>query len=65
MSIPDPLKAILSPCVGTCALDTDGLCAGCHRTSGEIARWMYYSDAERLYLMNEVLPRRAQLETRK
>jgi predicted Fe-S protein YdhL (DUF1289 family) len=65
MSIPDPPKATLSPCIGVCALDIDGLCAGCHRTAGEIARWMYYSDAERLQLMNDVLPRRASLETRK
>ena len=59
MSIPDSPKAILSPCIGVCALDIDGLCAGCHRTAGEIADWMYYSDAERLHLMNEVLPQRA------
>jgi predicted Fe-S protein YdhL (DUF1289 family) len=65
MLIPDPPKAILSPCIGVCALDTDGLCAGCHRSAGEIARWMYYSDAERSHLMNDVLPRRASMETGK
>jgi uncharacterized protein len=61
---PDPPKAMLSPCIGVCSLDADGLCAGCHRTAGEIARWMYYTDSERSQLMNEVLPRRA-LETGK
>jgi predicted Fe-S protein YdhL (DUF1289 family) len=60
MLFPAQPKAILSPCVGICTLDADGLCAGCHRTAGEIARWMYYSDAERVQLMDEVLPRRAQ-----
>jgi predicted Fe-S protein YdhL (DUF1289 family) len=55
----DPHKAILSPCIGVCALDIDGLCTGCHRTAGEIAHWMYYSDAERAHLMHEVLPQRA------
>ena len=60
----DPPKAFLSPCIGVCALDTDGLCSGCHRTAGEIAHWMYYSDAERSRLMHEVLPQRA-LETGK
>jgi uncharacterized protein len=62
MLFPDPPKAILSPCIGICRLDADGLCEGCHRTAGEIARWMYYTDAERACLMDEVLPRRAPQE---
>jgi predicted Fe-S protein YdhL (DUF1289 family) len=65
MLIPDRPKAILSPCIGTCALDVDGLCAGCHRTADEIAYWMYYTDAERAHLMHEVLPRRTQKATDK
>jgi predicted Fe-S protein YdhL (DUF1289 family) len=59
----DSAKAILSPCVGICALDAHGVCAGCHRTTDEIARWMYYTDAERSHLMNEVLPQRAAQES--
>jgi uncharacterized protein len=62
MLFSDPQKAILSPCVGICRLNTDGVCEGCQRTAGEIARWMYYTDAERARLMDEVLPRRAQQE---
>jgi uncharacterized protein len=62
MLFPDPPKAILSPCTGICRLDADGVCEGCHRTAGEIARWMYYSDAERARLMDEVLPQRTQHE---
>ncbi len=53
-----PFRAVLSPCVGICALDDDGLCLGCHRTSAEIARWVQMDDDERLRLMEAVLPLR-------
>jgi predicted Fe-S protein YdhL (DUF1289 family) len=53
-----PYKAVLSPCVGICTLDADGLCEGCHRSAGEIARWSQMSDDERLRLMTMVLPER-------
>lgn len=48
-------RAVLSPCVGVCALDDQGLCLGCHRTSTEIARWPQMSDDERLRLMETTL----------
>lgn len=51
-------RAVLSPCIGVCQLDDDGLCAGCHRSSAEIARWSQMNDDERLHLMECVLPRR-------
>lgn len=51
-------KAVLSPCIGICTLDAEGLCEGCHRTAGEIARWSQMSDDERLRLMTQVLPER-------
>ncbi|KFN41661.1 hypothetical protein N787_05160 [Arenimonas metalli CF5-1] len=53
-----PFRAVLSPCVGICSLDAQGLCEGCHRTSAEIARWSQMNDDERLQLMDVVLPRR-------
>ena len=53
-----PFRAVLSPCVGICSLDAEGLCEGCHRTSAEIARWSQMNDDERLQLMDVVLPRR-------
>ena len=53
-----PQKPVLSPCIGVCRLDAHGLCEGCGRTGDEIARWLGLSDAERLRLMNEVLPQR-------
>ncbi|MCA1713921.1 MAG: DUF1289 domain-containing protein [Gammaproteobacteria bacterium] len=59
-------RAVLSPCIGVCALDDDGLCLGCHRNTGEIARWPQMNDDERLRLMETVLPlRRAWNESRR
>lgn len=52
-------RAVLSPCIGVCTIDDDGLCAGCHRTTGEIAAWPMMDDDARLRLMEDVLPGRA------
>jgi predicted Fe-S protein YdhL (DUF1289 family) len=52
-------RAVLSPCIGVCMLDDDGLCMGCRRTTAEIARWPQMGDDERLHLMEHVLPMRA------
>ena len=49
-----------TPCVRTCCLDRDGVCLGCHRTVDEIIRWREMDEAERLRLMRDVLPLRAQ-----
>lgn len=51
-------RAVLSPCVGVCALDDEGICLGCHRSSAEIAHWIQMNDDERLRLMETVLPDR-------
>lgn len=51
-------RAVLSPCIGVCALDPQGYCEGCHRSAGEIARWPQMSDDERLRLMIHALPER-------
>lgn len=51
-------RAILSPCIGVCTLDDQGLCEGCHRTGAEIARWVHMGDDERLHMMDVVLPER-------
>ena len=56
---PVPNKPVLSPCIGVCDLNAAGYCVGCHRSGDEIARWLQLSDAQRLHLMNDVLPRRA------
>ena len=51
-------RAVLSPCVGVCSLDADGLCEGCLRSSDEIARWSQMNDNDRLHIMEAVLPDR-------
>ena len=51
-------RAVLSPCVGICALDQAGLCEGCHRSGSEIAAWVHMNDDQRLHLMDHVLPLR-------
>ena len=56
---PQPtFRAVLSPSIGICELDTQGLCSGCRRTTSEIARWSQMSDDERLHVMDVVLPTR-------
>ena len=57
-AINSPFRAVLSPCIGVCSLDDDGLCAGCLRSSAEISRWSQMDDDERLRLMETVLPGR-------
>ena len=50
---------ILTPCIGVCELDAEGICRGCQRSIDEIARWSLLSEAERARIMDDVLPRRA------
>jgi predicted Fe-S protein YdhL (DUF1289 family) len=50
-------RAVLSPCIGICSLDDDGLCLGCRRSAAEIAAWTRMDDDQRLQLM-ELLPSR-------
>jgi len=47
-------RAVLSPCVGVCELDADGLCAGCGRSLAEIAAWSTMDDAARLRVMERL-----------
>lgn len=58
-----PQPAILTPCTGVCTLGPDGYCFGCHRTGAEIAGWLQMSDAQRLHLMDVVLPQREEQAT--
>ena len=44
--------AILSPCIGVCSLDHDGLCTGCRRTAAEIAAWSTMDDSARLRVID-------------
>lgn len=58
MSFPSQPKPVLTPCIGICTLDAQGLCEGCRRSGDEIARWLGMTEAERWQLMHEVLPLR-------
>jgi len=58
MSFFNPPRPVLSPCIGVCRLDAQGLCEGCRRSGEEIARWLGMTDAERAHLMDDVLPQR-------
>ena len=51
-----PFRAVLSPCIGVCTVRPDGLCEGCLRTLDEIAAWSRMSDAQRLHVMDVLLP---------
>lgn len=52
------VRPVLTPCIGVCTLDPVGYCDGCLRTGDEIAGWMSMSDAQRLHMMDVVLPAR-------
>ena len=52
-----------TPCIKFCTLDSrSGLCLGCARTIGEIARWSSMTDSERARIMAELPARRARLD---
>lgn len=58
MAITSPSNLPLTPCTGVCRLDARGLCEGCLRTGDEIARWRTLDDAQKLWIMDHVLPQR-------
>lgn len=45
---------MVSPCVGLCRLDDDGVCKGCKRTKLEVQRWSQMTDAERHMIMTRL-----------
>ena len=50
---------IPSPCIGLCQLDQSGQrCAGCLRTTQEIARWPVADQGERLAILQRLRERR-------
>jgi uncharacterized protein len=55
---------IASPCIKVCAMDPErAVCAGCHRTLDEIARWSEMSDAERSQVIAQLSVRRQALQS--
>ena len=47
-------KEIISPCIGICFYDANGLCVGCYRTCDEIVNWCDMSDDERKSVMSQL-----------
>ena len=45
-------QEIISPCIGVCSMNDDGLCAGCYRTIDEIREWWDMQDAQRASVMS-------------
>jgi hypothetical protein len=48
----------VSPCIGICRIEADGLCAGCARTLDEIARWSAMDVDDRRRVLTELAARR-------
>ena len=53
-------QVVLSPCIGICSINPEGLCEGCFRTLHEIGSWLQFSPSQREHLMDNVLPEREQ-----
>jgi predicted Fe-S protein YdhL (DUF1289 family) len=51
---------VASPCIDVCKMEV-GLCAGCFRTIGEIARWSRIGDDEKRLILAAVAQRRGEL----
>lgn len=47
-------EAVSSPCINTCALDSDGVCLGCGRTMAEIRDWTALSEQQRRAIRNRL-----------
>ncbi len=46
------MQAISTPCINVCVLErATGICAGCGRTTDEIATWSRMSEGHRLAIM--------------
>lgn len=51
-------SSVLSPCIGICHVNEQGLCEGCFRTLHEIGAWLQFSPSQREHIMDSVLPER-------
>ena len=45
---------MITPCVGKCKLDQNGICIGCGRSVQEIAEWINMTDQERQLIMDRL-----------
>ncbi len=63
---PAPPRSIATPCIKVCVVDGEsGLCLGCYRTLGEVARWARLEEAERVAIMGELVSRKARIRPEK
>jgi hypothetical protein len=61
-----PPKPIATPCVKVCIVDGEsGLCLGCYRTLGEVARWTALAEAERDEIIAALPTRRSRIRPEK
>jgi hypothetical protein len=59
-------KPVVTPCVKVCIVDGEsGLCLGCYRTLGEVARWSSFSEADRNAIMAALPSRKARIRPEK
>lgn len=47
---------LITPCKRICRLQ-DGFCVGCKRTEEELSNWFWYSDEEKLIIMEALKTR--------
>jgi len=47
-------KGVKSPCIQVCKYNEDGFCMGCYRSMGEITRWLFMSEADKLEILKNV-----------
>ncbi len=48
---------MISPCINICKMNSDNICTGCKRTLEEISNWIYYSEQQRIKIMEELQQR--------
>ncbi len=47
-----------SPCISICAIDeASGFCKGCYRTVEEVASWLYFTDDQKLQVLETLKAR--------
>jgi predicted Fe-S protein YdhL (DUF1289 family) len=51
-------NSLASPCVDICAINSDKICVGCHRSLDEIAAWGGSSDRQKLAILIAAKERR-------
>jgi len=47
-------KALSSPCVDVCELDSDFVCIGCGRNIDEVLKWREYTDEQKKAVLDRI-----------